>query len=71
MLTVMVRYVDGSSQGGDPSSWRAWRGQGVDRVTVTDPSGVVVFQSSSLYWLYRESGGMVVGRGGATCCCWP
>lgn len=35
--------------------------EGVDRLSVEDPSGRVVIASASVYWLYPDCAGCVVG----------
>ena len=62
-MEVTVAYTDGSVLHAPLEQWPSLRGEGVDWVEITSPSGVNRLASASLYWLYREGMNIVVGCG--------
>lgn len=62
-MIVRVHYVDGEHLELTPIEWADARGDGVDWCEVVNDIGSVRVSGHSLYWMYGEEAGWVVGGG--------
>jgi hypothetical protein len=64
VVTVEVRYVNGTLITTQPEAWVSLRADGIDYVDLTDDGGNASrIQGQSVYWLYREGDAWVAGGG--------